>query len=66
MPKKPKKIGHINRQSLCNISADTSLPYYDEKKITTGIVHLGSGAFHRGHQVVYTDDIFSVIALNNE
>jgi fructuronate reductase len=31
-------------------------PAYDRQTQTTGIVHLGLGAFHRAHQAVYTDD----------
>lgn len=29
-------------------------PRYDRRAVTTGIVHLGVGAFHRAHQAVYT------------
>ena len=32
-------------------------PDYDIGAVTTGIVHLGLGAFHRAHQAVYTDAI---------
>ncbi|WP_413993063.1 mannitol dehydrogenase family protein [Labrys okinawensis] len=31
-------------------------PAYDRSKVTPGIVHLGTGAFHRAHQAVYIDD----------
>lgn len=30
-------------------------PAYDRAKVKTGIVHLGPGAFHRGHQAAYVD-----------
>jgi len=30
-------------------------PDYDRTAVTTGIIHLGLGAFHRGHQAVTTD-----------
>jgi fructuronate reductase len=30
-------------------------PEYDRTAVTTGIIHLGLGAFHRGHQAVTTD-----------
>lgn len=29
---------------------------FDPRELTTGIVHLGIGAFHRAHQAVYTQD----------
>ncbi|MEV8183188.1 mannitol dehydrogenase family protein [Specibacter sp. NPDC078692] len=31
-------------------------PTLDPRSLTTGIVHLGVGAFHRAHQAVYTED----------
>ncbi len=30
-------------------------PDYDPRALTTGIVHLGLGSFHRAHQAMYTD-----------
>lgn len=35
------------------------LPNYDRTQIRPGIVHLGVGAFHRGHQANYIDDILA-------
>lgn len=35
-------------------------PAYDRAAVTTGIVHLGIGAFHRAHQAVYTDAVLAV------
>jgi fructuronate reductase len=32
------------------------LPGYDRSRVSTGIVHLGIGNFHRAHQAVYVDD----------
>ncbi|MDG1752646.1 MAG: mannitol dehydrogenase family protein [Thalassotalea sp.] len=32
---------------------------YDLKKTTSGIVHIGIGAFHRAHQAVFTDDLIA-------
>ncbi|SMH53502.1 mannitol dehydrogenase family protein [Mesorhizobium australicum] len=34
----------------------THAPAYDRAARKTGIVHLGTGAFHKAHQAVYTDD----------
>ena len=31
-------------------------PAYDRTAVTSGIVHLGVGAFHRAHQAIYVDD----------
>jgi fructuronate reductase len=35
--------------------AVVSLPRLDTTRMSTGIVHLGVGAFHRAHQAVYTE-----------
>lgn len=45
---------------LCQATLDRlpktiARPAYDRRAVTTGIVHLGIGAFHRAHQAVYTD-----------
>jgi fructuronate reductase len=39
------------------LPAPIARPDYDIGAVTTGIVHLGLGAFHRAHQAVYTDAI---------
>ena len=33
------------------------MPAYDRAKVRPGVLHIGSGNFHRAHQAVYTDDI---------
>ena len=33
----------------------TLAPAYDRSAITTGIVHIGVGGFHRAHQAMYID-----------
>ena len=37
-----------------------SLPAYDRKGLTPGIVHIGLGNFHRAHMAVYLDDLFAL------
>jgi fructuronate reductase len=34
-------------------------PAYDRSTLSTGIVHLGIGSFHRAHQAVYTDSVLA-------
>ena len=36
-----------------------TLPAYDRRKLTPGIVHIGLGNFHRAHMAVYLDDLFA-------
>ncbi|MBZ9675666.1 mannitol dehydrogenase family protein [Mesorhizobium sp. ES1-1] len=35
-------------------------PAYDRAALAPGMAHLGVGAFHRGHQAEYTDDLLSL------
>jgi mannitol 2-dehydrogenase len=35
------------------------VPAYDRRRVTTGIVHIGVGGFHRAHQALYLDRIMS-------
>ncbi len=37
------------------LGADVAVPGYDRDAAKAGIVHLGTGAFHKAHQAVYTD-----------
>ncbi len=40
-------------------SARARSPKYDRHGVTPGIVHLGTGAFHRAHQAVYLDELLA-------
>lgn len=42
--------------NLGKINREVETPAYDRNGISTGIVHIGTGAFHRAHQAVYVDD----------
>lgn len=47
-------------QSLNNQSSSQApvvKPTYDRSTVTTGVVHIGVGGFHRAHQAVYFDDL---------
>ncbi|HWK66275.1 MAG TPA: mannitol dehydrogenase family protein [Rhizobiaceae bacterium] len=41
--------------SLTGLKQGVHKPSYDRRR-ASGIVHLGTGAFHKAHQAVYTDD----------
>ncbi|MBA1157543.1 mannitol dehydrogenase family protein [Microvirga mediterraneensis] len=49
----------LNEDSLADLPDGIRHPAYDRRTVTTGIVHLGIGAFHRAHQAVYTDDVLA-------
>jgi len=42
---------------LAQLPKNIARPHYNRREVTSGIVHLGVGAFHRAHQAVYLDDI---------
>lgn len=46
----------LSAATLDNLPADVARPAYDRATMTCGVVHLGIGAFHRGHQAVLFDD----------
>jgi fructuronate reductase len=49
----------LSDATLGGLPAAIKRPAYDRAAVTTGIVHLGIGAFHRAHQAVYTDDVLA-------
>ncbi|HWU64313.1 MAG TPA: mannitol dehydrogenase family protein [Ensifer sp.] len=44
-------------QTLDGLPASVLRPDHDRDALTTGILHLGPGAFFRAHLAVYTDDV---------
>lgn len=46
----------LSRETAVRLPTTSERPRYDRDAQRNGIVHFGSGAFHRGHQAVYTDD----------
>lgn len=52
------------KQDNLNLLADTIVrPSYDRSKVTTGIVHIGVGGFHRSHEAFYTDALMNESAI---
>ncbi|WP_257169930.1 mannitol dehydrogenase family protein [Bradyrhizobium sp. SRS-191] len=50
-------MDRLSPATLARLPAGIRIPDYDREAVATGIVHLGLGAFHRGHQAVYTDTL---------
>ena len=44
---------------LSTLPSTVALPNYNHAQLKTGIVHLGVGAFHRGHQAWYTEAVLN-------
>jgi fructuronate reductase len=46
----------LSLENIDDLPAHVVRPKYDVSQHKVGIVHIGIGAFHRGHQAVFTDD----------
>jgi mannitol 2-dehydrogenase len=55
----------LTEETLSRLNADVSLPRYDRRDVTTGIVHIGVGNFHRSHQAMYIDTLMNSGAAMN-
>jgi mannitol 2-dehydrogenase len=49
----------LTEVTLAQLNADVSIPRYDRRHVTTGIVHIGVGNFHRSHQAMYIDSLMN-------
>ena len=49
----------LTAENLSELNAGVSLPRYDRRRVTAGIVHIGVGGFHRSHQAMYIDTLMN-------
>ena len=49
----------VTAETLGQLDARVSLPRYDRRQVSTGIVHIGVGNFHRSHQAMYLDTLMN-------
>ena len=49
----------LNEHSLGHLPAPIATPEYDRNALSTGIVHLGPGAFHRAHQAWFIESLLA-------
>ena len=49
----------LTEETLTRLSAEVSVPRYDRRQVTTGIVHIGVGNFHRAHEAMYIDTLMN-------
>ena len=49
----------LSDKTLDDLPANVARPAYDRASLTSGIVHLGVGNFHRAHQAVYLDRLMN-------
>ena len=55
----------LTEETLTRLNPDVALPRYDRREVTTGIVHIGVGNFHRSHQAMYIDTLMNSGAAMN-
>lgn len=48
----------LNQAALSFLPQTVQVPAYDRQSLTTSIVHIGVGGFHRSHQAFYLDQYF--------
>ena len=50
----------LTRETLNALPSRIIRPDYNFQDLLPGIVHIGTGNFHRAHQVLYLDDLFNL------
>ncbi len=55
----PASRRRLSEATLDQVRPGVTLPGYDRRRLAVGIVHLGLGAFVRGHMACYTDDVLA-------
>jgi mannitol 2-dehydrogenase len=49
----------LNADALASFDASLPTPTYDRTRVSTGIVHIGVGGFHRAHEAAYLDQLMN-------
>ena len=49
----------LNTQTLASLAATFPTPAYERAQLSTGIVHIGVGGFHRAHEAAYLDRLMN-------
>ncbi len=49
----------LRAATIRDVAGEISVPGYDRGRLQVGIVHFGTGAFHRSHQAMYVDRLMS-------
>ena len=52
-----RTVQRLDRDTIDSLPPRVRRPGYDWRRLETGMVHIGVGAFHRCHQCEYTDDM---------
>jgi fructuronate reductase len=55
----PSRKPRLSDQTIGLLPQTVIRPAYERKRLATGLVHLGLGAFHRAHQAYYTEQVLN-------
>jgi mannitol 2-dehydrogenase len=50
---------NLTESTVPRLNAAVAVPRYDRRDVSTGIVHIGVGNFHRSHQAMYLDTLMN-------
>ena len=56
----PASLPRLSETTLDQVRPGVAMPGYDRRGLAVGVVHLGLGAFVRGHLACYTDDVLAI------
>ena len=49
----------LTARTLASLRDRVPTPTYDRTRVSTGVVHIGVGGFHRAHQAMYHDQLMN-------
>lgn len=55
----------LHQHNLWQLPSQIKRPTYDRSRLTSGIVHVGVGGFHRSHEAFYTDELLQSGGASN-
>ncbi len=50
----------VSAETMGEVAKTAAVPLYKRSSLKAGILHFGVGNFHRSHQAIYLDDLFSI------
>lgn len=60
-----KNVLSLNQDNLGKMPPNVKVPSYNRDKVTTSIVHIGVGNFHRSHEAFYTNELMEKHGVQN-
>lgn len=58
-----KNTIELNQENLRALLSNVKTPSYNRERVTTSIVHIGVGNFHRSHEAYYTNELMEQFGI---